>query len=40
MLLVVFLLIVGGVVAAGAYYGHCKGASGPKRDVAFTVERG
>jgi peptidoglycan lytic transglycosylase G len=39
-LLVVFLLVLGGVVAAGAYYGHCKGASGPTRDVAFTVEPG
>jgi UPF0755 protein len=39
-LLVAFLVLVGGVVAAGAYYGHCKGASGPKRDVAFTVEPG
>ena len=33
-------MLVGGVVAAGAYYGHCKGASGPKDDVAFTVEPG
>jgi UPF0755 protein len=39
-LLVAFLVLVGGVVAAGAYYGHCKGASGPKHDVAFTVEPG
>ncbi|MGZ5305979.1 MAG: endolytic transglycosylase MltG [Actinomycetota bacterium] len=39
-LLVAFLVLVGGAVAAGAYYGHCKGASGPKRDVAFTVEPG
>jgi UPF0755 protein len=39
-LLVAFLVLVGGVVAAGAYYGHCKGASGPKRDVSFTVEPG
>ncbi len=35
-----FLVLVGGVVAAGAYYGHCKGASGPKRDVPFTVKPG
>jgi UPF0755 protein len=39
-LLVAFLVLVGGVVAAGAYYGHCKSASGPKDDVAFTVEPG
>jgi UPF0755 protein len=39
-LLVAFLVLVGGVVAAGAYYGHCKGASGPKREVSFTVEPG
>ncbi len=39
-LLVAFLVLVGGVVAAGAYYGHCKGASGPHREVAFTVEPG
>jgi UPF0755 protein len=39
-LLVAFLVLVAGVVAAGAYYGHCKGASGPKDDVAFTVEPG
>jgi peptidoglycan lytic transglycosylase G len=39
-LLVAFLVLVGVVVAAGAYYGHCKDASGPKRDVAFTVEPG
>jgi UPF0755 protein len=38
--LVAFLVLVAGVVAAGAYYGHCKGASGPKRDVAFTVAPG
>jgi peptidoglycan lytic transglycosylase G len=40
VLLVAFLVLVGGVVAAGAYYGHCKGASGPKRDVPFTVKPG
>ena len=39
-MLVAFLVLVGGVVAAGAYYGHCKGASGPRRDVSFTVEAG
>jgi UPF0755 protein len=39
-LLVAFLVLVGSVVAASAYYGHCKGASGPKDDVAFTVEPG
>ncbi len=39
-LLVAFLVLVGGLVAAGVYYGHCKGASGPKRDVAFTVAPG
>ena len=39
-LLVAFLVLVAGVVAAGAYYGHCKGASGPRRDVAFTVAPG
>jgi UPF0755 protein len=39
-LLVVFLVLVGGAVAAGAYYGHCKGASGPRREVAFDVEPG
>jgi UPF0755 protein len=40
VLLVAFLVLVGGVVAAGAYYGHCKGASGERRDVEFTVEAG
>ena len=39
-LLVAFLVLVGGIAAAGAYYGHCKGASGPRRDVAFTVDPG
>ena len=38
--LVAFLLIVGGVVAAGGYYSHCKGASGPKNPVAYTVKPG
>jgi UPF0755 protein len=39
-LLVAFLVLVGGIAAAGAYYGHCRGASGPRRDVAFTVDPG
>jgi UPF0755 protein len=38
--LVAFLLIVGGVVAAGGYYSHCKGASGPRDPVAYTVKPG
>ena len=33
-------MVVAGVVAAGAYYGHCKGASGPQRPVHLTVEEG
>jgi UPF0755 protein len=40
VLLIAFLVVVGGVVSAGAYYGHCKGASGPQRSVSFTVEGG
>jgi UPF0755 protein len=38
--LVAFLLIVGGVVAVGGYYSRCKGASGPKNPVAYTVKPG
>ncbi len=40
VLLVAFLVLVGGVVAAGAYYGRCQGASGPRDPVAFAVRRG
>jgi UPF0755 protein len=38
--LVAFLVLVGGVVAAGAYYGYCKGSEGPRRPVSFTVPEG
>lgn len=40
ILLVVFLLIVGAVAAGGAYYGYCRGASGPQDPVSFTVAPG
>ena len=40
VLLVVFLLVLGCVVAAGAYYSHCQGASGPQRPVHLTVREG
>jgi UPF0755 protein len=40
ILLVAFLVLIGGVVAAGAYYGRCRGASGPRDPVSFTVRRG
>ncbi len=40
MLLVAFLVLVGGMVAAGAYYGRCRGASGVRHPVPFTVEEG
>ena len=40
VLLVVFLLLVGCVGAAGAYYGYCRGASGPQHPVSFTVAPG
>jgi len=40
ILLLVFLLIVGTVGAAGAYYGYCRGAGGPQRPVSFTVAPG
>jgi len=39
-LLVAFLVLVAGAVAAGLYYRRCKGASGPKRAVTFTVRDG
>ncbi len=39
-LLVLFLLIVGAVVAAGSYYGRCKGADGPQEPVEVTVPGG
>lgn len=35
-----FLVLLAGVVAAGSYYGHCKGASGPRRPVELTVAQG
>jgi UPF0755 protein len=40
VLLVGFLLVLACVVAGGAYYGHCQGASGPQRPVHLTVEEG
>ncbi len=40
VLLTVFLLLVGSVVAVGAYYGRCRGADGEHRPVTFTVVDG
>jgi UPF0755 protein len=39
-LLAVFLLIVGVAVAAGSYYGHCRGADGPRDPVEVTIPEG
>jgi UPF0755 protein len=39
-LLVGFVLIVGVVVAAGSYYGRCRGASGPQDPVEITIPEG
>ena len=39
-LLVVFLLIVGAVVAVGRYYAWCKGAGAVRQPVRFTVADG
>jgi UPF0755 protein len=39
-LLVAFLVIVGGLVAVGAYYGYCKGAGGAREPVELTVDEG
>ncbi len=39
-LLVAFLVLVGGVVAAGAYYRYCQGASGARANVPVTIPAG
>ena len=39
-LLVTFLVIVGGLVGVGAYYGYCKGAAGAQTAVELTVVEG
>src|SRR5205814_3268406 len=40
VLLVAFLILVAGVAAVGAYYGHCTSAGSDHRPVAFTVADG
>jgi len=40
VLFVAFLVLVGGVVAAGAYYGRCRGAGGGQDPLLFTVTPG
>jgi UPF0755 protein len=37
---VVFLVLVAAVVAAGSYYGRCRGASGPADPVEVTIPEG
>jgi UPF0755 protein len=39
-LLVAFLVLVAVVVAAGSYYGRCRGAAGPKDPVRVTIPEG
>jgi UPF0755 protein len=39
-LLVAFLVIVGGLVGVGAYYGYCRGAAGAKTALELTVAEG
>ena len=40
VLLVAFLVIVGGLVGVGAYYGYCKGTGGQQSPVELTVADG
>jgi UPF0755 protein len=39
-LLIAFLLIVGAAVAAGSYYGRCRGADGPQDPVEVAIPEG
>jgi UPF0755 protein len=39
-LLVAFLLLIAVVVAAGSYYGRCRGAAGPRDAVEITIPEG
>jgi uncharacterized YceG family protein len=40
VLFAIFVLLVSAVVAAGSYYGRCRGASGPRDRVEVTIPEG